>query len=93
MTTTYKFTVDRNRHAVAFTLDRAANDIAKIWTDRPAGQAIVARAAAMYFLEMAHKLDHCDDFIPAEYTTAARLEQFNLAAEENPIFDFGGITE
>lgn len=93
MTTTYKFTVDRNRHAVAFSLDRAANDIAKIWTDRPAGQAVVARAAAMYFLEMAHKLDHWDEFSPAEYTTAARQVQFNLAAAENPFIDFGGLTE
>lgn len=93
MTTAYKFTVDPNRHTVAFTLDRAANDIAKIWTDRPAGQAIVARAAAMYFLEMAHHLDHCDEFSPAEYTITARLEQFNLAADENPFYDFGGIAE
>lgn len=88
MTTLYKFVVDSKRHTVAFTLDKAANDIAKCWNDHPMSQAVIARAAAAYFLEMAHKLDHCDDFTPPDFSENARAVQFAITCEENPVSCF-----
>lgn len=84
----YQLTVDTRSHTAEFADTRRKIPLVKAWGDRPEDLATVYRAAAAYFLELAHQAEHAADFLLPEYNDTARLAQFELMTEENPFLHF-----
>lgn len=81
----FAMTVDKAAGTVSFKDTRCLAPIHYRESTSPETIAETYRAAAAYFLEMAHMFDTASEFCPRPYSKADRLDQYMKMCEEQPM--------
>lgn len=82
---TFTMTVDKQAYTTTFKDTRCLVPICYRESASPETIAETYRAAAAYFLELAHQFDTVESFRPCVYSESERIMQFAKLCHEKPI--------